>query len=148
MAPFLFEQIQSLVLDSSDNPQIDIQNGQLLLTAERADARIMITAPIGHLMPTATTTVVKTPRQTKQVKRAPIKRRLPATDSRVGSKNRLAKLNEEKVREIRQIINDTNLTKTYSSRIALYTDVGRSYGVSHWTIKNIAENNSWKHVDA
>ena len=58
----------------------------------------------------------------------------------------MAKLNNDTVREIRTLLADKNFVGEYKNATAMYLEIAKSYNVSLWTIKNVAENISWKHV--
>lgn len=67
-------------------------------------------------------------------------------DKRAGENNKMAKLTDAAVREIRMILADEGMIKKYPSKTALYQDIAKAYGVHMYTIKNVAENISWKHI--
>ena len=145
MAPFNFHSIQTLEISQADSPIIDFKDGRLVLTATRGDERIMITAPMVNNQPRLTTVTAKTVQP--KTKRHKVHRQvLPANDKRVGAKNPLSKLNEEKVREILLLLSGKEMRRKYSSVAAFYTAIGKPYGVGHHTICNIDRGVSWKHV--
>lgn len=139
MSPFNFQSIQSLEISAKDNPTIDVRDGHLILTAERGEERIMITAPLQGIMPKVAATTVKRPNRKKP---GP----LVGRNLHQGSENGMAKLNEESVAEIRALIEDKSFVKSYPSESAMYKEMAKSYNVSSWAIKNVAEGVSWKHV--
>ena len=63
-----------------------------------------------------------------------------------GGDNGMAKLNDASVREIRTLLADKSFVKSYKNVTTMYTDLSKSYNVSPWAIKNVAEGISWKHV--
>ena len=135
MTSFNFQSIQSLEISAQDKPTIDVQDGHIVLTAERGQERIVITAPLQGIMPKVSATSVKTPKQKK----------INPLLGRSFNKG-VAKLNEDTVREIRKLISDQSFVKTHKNKIMMYKEVAKLYNVSAWTIKNVAENLSWKHV--
>jgi hypothetical protein len=138
MTSFNFRSVQELEITANDNPQIDVQDGRLVLTAERNKEKIVITAPFHGVVPIAAATVVKAPKRGKG---------LPTgINLHVGSDNGMAKLNEIAVKEIRMLVADEDFKKEYKSLTAMYAAVGEIFNVSGWAIKNVAENISWKHV--
>ena len=141
MTTFNFRSIQLLELVDSDHPSIDVQDGQLILTAERAGESIRITAPLNKMLPQAAATTVKIPRQCSR-KGVPI----AGGEKRQGELNGMAKLTDAKVREIRLILSDKKLMASYKSRHALFQELSRAYNVHMATIRSIAYNQSWKHV--
>jgi hypothetical protein len=132
MTSFNFQSIQSLEISAQDKPTIDVRDGHLVLTAERGQERIVITAPLQGIMPKVAATKIKTPKRTSKYNG--------------GSKNNNSKLNDETVRAIRLRINDSKFKATFKNTPAMYKELALTYKVSVWTIKNIAENISWKHV--
>lgn len=141
MTTFNFRSVQLLELVDSDHPSIDVQDGQLILTAERAGESIRITAPLNKMLPQVAATTVKMPTPSGR-KGMP----MPGGDKRKGELNGMAKLTDAKVREIRLILSDKKLTGSYKSRHALFTELSRAYNVHMATIRSIAYNQSWKHV--
>ena len=138
MTSFNFRSVQELEITASDNPQVDVQDGRLVLTAERNKEKIVITAPFYGVVPIAAATVVTAPKRSKG---------LPTgINLHVGSDNGMAKLNEIAVKEIRMLVADEDFKKEYKSSTAMYAAVGEIFNVSGWAIKNVAENISWKHV--
>lgn len=155
MAPFNFSSVQSLDLNPEDNPQIDIKKDQVVITAQRGDERIMITAKIpGVNVPVVATTVstpgkkpVQVSHQIIQSKQHPLKGAvLPASDKRTGENNALAKLTAKQVLEIRELASDPDIVKAYGSLTNFYTEIGKVYNVHFTTIGNIVNRQSWKHL--
>lgn len=144
MSPFNFQAIQTLAIVKEDNPHVDVRDGQLILTAERNNERIMITAPLASVMPTAVKSTVKAP--ARSPRNAQKGKSLPASDRRVGEKNPLAKLTEEDVREIRALATDSDYQKEFSSMHEMFHAIGKVYGVHFTTAYNIVNRRSWKHV--
>jgi hypothetical protein len=139
MSPFNFQSIQSLELSSKDNPVIDVRDGHLVITAERGQEKIMITAPLQGIVPKVSSTTVKTPGRKKP---SPLLGR----SLHQGEENGMAKLNDDSVREIRTLLKDKDFVASYKNVTSMYTEIARSYNVSPWAIKNVAEGASWKHV--
>ena len=139
MTSFNFQSIQSLEISAQDKPTIDVRDGHLVLTAERGEERIVITAPLQGIMPKVSSTTVKAP---KRRKISPLLGR----SLHKGSDNGMAKLNDASVREIRTLLADKSFVKSYKSVTVMYKEISKSYNVSPWAIKNVAENLSWKHV--
>lgn len=139
MTSFNFQSIQSLEISAQDNPTIDVRDGRLVLTAERGQERIMITAPLQGILPKVAATTVKTAGRKKP---SPLLGR----SLHKGSDNGMAKLNDDAVREIRTLLADETFVKSYKNSTTMYAEIANSYKVSPWAIKNVAENLSWKHV--
>lgn len=139
MSPFNFQSIQSLELSSKDNPIIDVRDGHLVITAERGQEKIMITAPLQGIVPKVSATTVKT----SQVRKPGF---LRGHSINKGSQNPIAKLNEDTVKEIRTLLADPDFVNSYNSFSALDADLARSYNVSATAIYSIRKGNSWKHV--
>jgi hypothetical protein len=139
MTSFNFQSIQSLEISAQDNPTIDVRDGHLVLTAERGQERIMITAPLQGIMPKVSATTIKKPNRKGS---SPLLGR----NLHKGADNGMAKLNDDLVREIRTLLTDKSFAKSYKNVTAMYTDLSKSYNVSPWAIKNVAEGISWKHV--
>jgi len=138
MSSFNFQSIQSLEISAQDNPTIDVRDGRLVLTAERGQERIMITAPLQGILPKSTTTTVKTPTKSRKY----ITRR----HGNVGSNNPTSKLTEESVRKIRELFADKNFVNSYSNITAMHEDIAKDYGVSAAAIYQVYKNITWKHV--
>jgi len=54
-----------------------------------------------------------------------------------GSKNNMAKLNEDQVREIKRLLNETNLSQR---------EIGEKFGVGQMIISNIKTGKYWSHI--
>ena len=138
--PFNFQPVQLLELSEADAPSIDVQDGKMILTAQRGDEQIRITAPLHHVMPQVKATEVKMPRTSR--KGIPV----PGGDKRLGELNGMAKLNEDHVREIRLMMSDPKFVRSFPSKQALLQELSKAYGVHIATVRNVIENVSWKHV--
>ena len=90
-------------------------------------------------MPKVSATTVRAP---KRRKNSPLLGR----NLHKGGDNGMAKLNDDSVREIRTLLADKSFVKSYKNVTKMYTEIAKSYNVSPWAIKNVAENISWKHV--
>jgi hypothetical protein len=155
MNTFDFKSIQTLEITQEDKPSIDVKDGHLIITAERGDYRIMITAPIDSMLnvPSARPLAVAEPRQVnrnsrrrRRTYRRSDRQVLPTDHGAVGENNPLSKLNEEAVCEIRALAEDPDYAKGFSSRQTMLYDLAKAYDV-HWTtIWNIINYKSWKHV--
>lgn len=131
--PFNFQAIQTLRITADDLPNIDVKDGNLILTATRGEDQIMITAPINSVIPSAKAATVKSPHGKV--------RRLS------GRKGRpLAKLNADLVREIRAKADDRAYMNQFNSINAAYTHLGKEYGVHLTTIYGIIRRHSWKNI--
>lgn len=145
MSIFSFQSVKTLKLSVEDNPHIEIKEDQLYLSAERGGESILISVPAEAMLPITSKiqkTKVKVPSKT-------IKSRVENVTGlhySVGSDNKMAKLTEENVRDIRTLLNDKDFVNSYRNVTQMYKDVAKSYKVSAWAIKNVAENISWKHV--
>ena len=114
-----------------------------MLTATRGTEQIQITTPIKF------STIIQ------NTVTAPVRHRdyssrrgvpIAGGDKRAGEKNKMAKLTDSAVREIRMILADEGMVKKYPNKSALYQDIAKAYGVHMYTIKNVATNVSWKHI--
>lgn len=137
MNAFNFQAIQSLELTSEDKPHLDVKDGHIVLTAERGEDRIIITAPLSGVLPKVAKTTVKTPVRSMTFKQRSHHR---------GTDNPVSKLDDNKVREIRAMAADKKLAAEYGGKMSFYTEIGKIYGVNKYTIKNVVEGISWKHV--
>jgi hypothetical protein len=144
MPPFDFQPVQLLELSDADSPSIDVQDGQLILTAQRGQERIRITAPLKQVLPQVSATVVQAPKRKRRA--VPYGLRISGPSKRQGQNNKLSKLTDEAVREIRLIASDENFVKSYPSTQSLYEELARTYKVHFTTIRNIVLGASWKHV--
>ena len=143
MSPFNFRSVQSLELSNDDNPTVTIKDNILVLTATRGAEQIQITTPI-KFSTVIQNTVTAPVRSRDYSSRKGIS--IAGGEKRVGEKNKMAKLTDAAVREIRMILADEGMVKKYPSKHALYKDIAKAYGVHMYTIKNVANNISWKHI--
>lgn len=144
MTTFNFKSIQLLELADSDQPTIDVQDGQLILTAERDGESIRITAPLNRVLPQAKATTVTMPHRRAA---SPLRgKSLPGGDKRVGEMNGMAKLTEATVREIRLLLSDKKFVSSFQSTHAMHEELAKAYKVHFATIRSVARNESWKHV--
>lgn len=135
MSPFNFQPVQLLELSDADTPSIDVQDGQLILTAQRGEERIRITAPLHQVLPQVRNTQVKMPVMGRA-----------GGDKRIGELNGMSKLNEQSVREIRLMMSDPKFVKSFRTKLAMLAELSKAYNVHPATVKNVIENVSWKHV--
>ena len=142
MDPFDFKTVQHLDITTEDSPSMDVRDGQIVLTAKRGDASIVITAPLNGLVPQVAKTTVRNARRRRSVSHV-IRGPRPTMQ---GSNNALSKLNEEQVLEIRSIANDASIQKEYKTKTGLYQAIASMYKVHPLTIKNIIDRVSWKHI--
>lgn len=131
--PFNFQAIQTLRITAEDHPNIDVQDGNLILTATRGEDQIMITAPINSVIPSAKAVTVKgSGSRARQLN---------------GRKARpLAKLNADTVREIRAKAASREFMNQFNSINAAYTQLSKDYGVHLTTIYGIIRRHSWKNI--
>jgi hypothetical protein len=142
MNSFNFEPVQFLDIKSEDNPKIDVKDGMLLIHANRGNDRIVISAPLQSVLPTASVAQTKVKRP-PAIKPGTI---LPPSHGAVGEKNSLSKLKEEDVREMRTLAKDFGYQSSFPSRQKMVEDLAKVYGI-HWTtVYNIINHKSWKHV--
>lgn len=121
---------------------MDVRDGQIILTAKRGGASIMITAPLNGLMPKVAKTTVRND-QRRSIASHVIRGPRPTMQ---GSSNALSKLNEEQVLEIRSIASDASIQKEYKTKKGLYQAIASMYKVHPLTIKNVITRVSWKHI--
>lgn len=153
MSLFNFEPVQFLDIKAEDNPKIDVKDGMLLIKANRGNDRIVISAPLESVLPTASITqaTVRRPQKPRRVqqRRPPAIKPgtiLPATHGSVGENNVLAKLTEDSVREMRAVAKDPDYVNAFKSRQAMIQDLAQVYKI-HWTtVYNILNRKSWKHL--
>jgi len=139
MTSFNFKPVQILELTASDSPTIDVQEGQLILKAERNGEQIHIIAPLQNVLPQPKATVVRKPfRAGKPLKKG--------GDKRAGELNGMAKLTAAKVREIRLLLSDDKFVNSFPSNHALYMKLAETYNVHIATMRNVVRFESWKNV--
>lgn len=141
MSPFNFHAIQTLELDTSDNPNIDVQNGRLILTASRGEDQIMITAPLNSVVPVAVQATVKTPRRAKRRNHARNHSNHPK-----GENHSLAKLTEASVREMRALAADESYMASFPSKYAAIKELADVFKVHFTTVSKILDGKTWKHI--
>ncbi len=152
MNSFSFEPVQVLNIKSEDNPKIDVQDGMIVISANRGDDRIIISAPLQSVLPSisvAQTKVRNTSINVHKPKRPPAIKpgtRLPATHGSVGERSPKSKLKETDIREIRSLAIDPKYTGTFPNRQKMVEDLAKVYRI-HWTtVYGIINRKSWKHV--
>jgi len=141
MSPFNFHAIQTLALEPSDNPNIDVQNGRLVLTASRGEDQIMITAPLNSVVPAPVQTTVKAPRRARRRNYSK-----NHTNHPKGENHSLAKLTDENVREIRSLAADASYMASFASKYAAIKEIADAYKVHFTTVAKILEGKTWKHL--
>jgi len=144
MSPFIFQSVQALDIGSEDNPQIEYLKDGVVITAQRGDERIVITAKLPVVATRVAKTAVKAPRRSHANKMKGCT--LEVGDPRVGSMHPLSKLNEETVAEIRAIAEDPDMIKFHGSVYKLSLELSKAYNVHHTTINNVILRRTWKHV--
>ena len=103
-SPFAVRQIQTLDIDASHSPNVDVKGDRLVITARINDVDTVITVP------------VKNPPLPVVAKSSVIK----VTKSDGRRNNRVTqKLNEKQVREIKQLLADKPYAELVGSRNAL-----------------------------
>ena len=144
MSPFQFQAVQTLDIASEDQPNIDVQNGKLILTAMRGGDQIRITAPLNSVIPTIATkaTTVKPAARSVRKGRTSYTRNVSR-----GENSGQSKLTEVQVREIKSLVKDMAYRKTYPSAHAMLVDIGKTYNVHYTTIYSIYRGATWKHVE-
>lgn len=138
MSSFNFRPVHLLELNDTDSPSIDVQEGHLILTAERNGEQIRITAPLKNVLPQVQATTVHKPRRSPRF--------MTGGEKRAGELNGMAKLTDSEVREMRLLLADPKLSAGFSSKQALYEEIAKIYKVHFATVRSIAHNQSWKHV--
>jgi hypothetical protein len=141
MSPFNFHAIQTLELNTSDNPNIDVQNGRLILTASRGEDQIMITAPLNSVVPTAVQTTVKQPKSIRRRKASSFNVNRP-----MGENHSLAKLTEVQVREMRALAADKSYMSSFATKYAAIKELADAFKVHFTTVAKILDGKSWKHI--
>lgn len=144
MSPFNFQPVQLLELSQADSPSIDVQDGKIILTAQRNGEQIRITAPLQNVLPQVQATTVQAPKRKAVTPSYGLL--VTGPDKRRGEKNKMAKLTDEAVREIRLMLSDKKLVASYPSTHSLYLEIGKAYNIHFTTVRNIAQGNSWKHI--
>ena len=144
MSPFVFQAVQTLNIEATDNPNIDVQDGKLILTATRNGDQIRITAPLNSVIPTVQATTVKTRQspQRRRYTRSHVVRNMPR-----GEESRLAKLKEADVREMRALAKDASYRNSYTSEHAMMQDLAKTYKVHLTTVYSVIRGATWKHVE-
>jgi hypothetical protein len=141
MSPFNFHAIQTLELDTSDNPNIDVQNGRLILTASRGADQIMITAPLNSVVPAAVQTTVKMPRHARRRNHS-----RSHTNHIKGEDHSLAKLTETNVRKMRTLAADDSYMSSFPSKNAAIKELAAVFNVHTTTVSKILDGKTWKHI--
>lgn len=143
MTSFNFRPVQILELTAEDSPRIDVHEGTLILTAERAGEQIRITAPLQNMLPQVATTQVKAPAVPK---RRRVYRYITGGEKRAGELNGMAKLTDAQVKEIRLLLSNAKFLDNFSSTHSMYEKLAETYKVHFATIRSIARFESWKHI--
>lgn len=127
--PFNFQAVQTLKITAEDAPNIDVRDGYLVLTATRNSDQIMITAPINSVLPSVKATTVKTPKEKKGRRMRP-----------------LAKLNADRVRELRAKAASPEFLSQFNSTHAAYCQLAKEFGIHLTTVYGVINRHSWKNV--
>lgn len=127
--PFNFQAVQTLKITAEDSPNIDVHDGHLVLTATRNNDQIMITAPINSVLPSVKATEVKVNKGRKARRFRP-----------------LAKLNAERVRELRSKAANVEFLNQFNSTNAAYCQLAKEYDIHLTTVYGIVNRTSWKNV--
>jgi len=69
-----------------------------------------------------------------------------ATKAKRRSPSGNPKLNADSVREIKQMLADKELMASFGSNSKAYAQIGKGYGVSMFTVSNIAKGLAWRNV--
>lgn len=152
MTSFNFEPVQLLDIKAEDNPKIDVKDGMLLIHANRNGDRIIISAPLNSVLPSAvsvqTTVKGSSSRRLQNQRGAGAKPlpMLPVSNGREGQNNALSKLTDNDVREMRFMSKDFEYANSFSSKQKMIQDLAKIYCI-HWTtVYNIINYKSWKHI--
>lgn len=127
--PFNFQAVQTLKITAEDAPNIDVHDGYLVLTATRNNDQIMITAPINSVLPSVKAATVKTPKNGKMRRSRP-----------------LAKLNADRVRELRSKAASPEFLSQHNSTHAAYCQLAKEYGIHLTTVYGVVNRHSWKNI--
>ena len=146
MNSFSFQNIQSLEITAADQPSLNVADDQLVLTATRNGSRIMITAPLSHIIPTPVQTTVKSNVKASRKVSSLKGKILDPSDDRVGEKNGNAKLNVNQVKVIKTKLKCDKFMCDYKSRTAAHRVLAGWYEVDTSCIYQIDNNLTWKHV--
>lgn len=131
-SPFSLRQIQTLDIQASHKPSVDIKGERLVITAQIDGVDTVITVPVDRNLPA-------------QAKKSAIQVKVKK-DGR--SNNRVTtKLNEDQVREIKQLLRDEAYAELLGSRNAMYKEIGACYKVSASCIMAIDNKYTWKHIN-
>jgi hypothetical protein len=131
-SPFSLRQIQTLDIQASHKPNVDIKGERLVITAQIDGVDTVITVPVDQNLPA-------------QAKKSAIRVKVKK-DGR--SNNRVTtKLNADQVREIRQLLRDETYAELLGSRNAMYKEIGACYNVSASCIMAIDNKYTWKHIN-
>lgn len=146
MNSFNFEPVHVLNIKAEDNPKIDVQDGMIVISANRGNNRIVVSAPLQSVLPSASAVQIKVNGKAKRPPAIKPGTRLPATHGSVGERSPKAKLKETDVREIRALAKDPNYTSGFPNRQKMVEDLAKVYKI-HWTtVYSIISKKSWKHV--
>jgi hypothetical protein len=146
MNSFSFQNIQSLEITAADQPTLNVADDQLILTATRNGSRIMITAPLSHIIPTPLQTTVKSNVKASRMVSSLKGKILEVSDNRVGENNGNAKLNIYQVKEIKMFLKNEKIMSGYKSRTAAHRELAFIHKVDASCIYQIDNNLTWKHV--
>lgn len=132
-SPFALRQIQTLDIQSSHHPNVDVKGDRLVITAKINGIDTVITVPVDHKLPA-------------QARKSSLKVTVKKKDGR--SNNRVTqKLNEDQVREIKQLLHDEAYATLMGSRNAMYREIAACYKVSASCIMAIDNKYTWKHIN-
>jgi len=118
---FTIKQLQVLELKQEHNPKVDVKNDKLIITACINDVETIITVPVDATL----SNHAKKPVISKPVSQPKRHYSFSTTigKSRQGVLNGMAKLTEDDVREIRQLLADESYANKFESRTRLHADI-------------------------
>jgi len=144
MTSFNFKPVHVLELTADDSPTIDVQEGRLILKAERDGEQINIIAPLQNVLPQVKATEITMPAAPKRRRRY---RFMTGGEKRAGELNGMAKLTDAQVREHRLLLSNEKFLVSFPSTHAMYEKLAETYKVHVATIRSIARYESWKHIE-
>ena len=57
------------------------------------------------------------------------------------------KLMPRQAREIKEMVNDSDIMSRFTSKTKAYEEIGKAYGITGCAVGNIARNIAWRHIE-
>jgi hypothetical protein len=144
------EPISQLDVQNPDHISVITRDGKVTISVTKEGASVTLGFPIRNTFNTSPVTPLQQPSpRMMAVKETQGSLKTPAEvqrTRRLARQRFTTKLNEQSVKEIKQILADPELMSKFSSKTHACEELGRIYGVSACRIMQISNGQGWNHV--